>query len=81
MKKRKSIIVMRSLVTYALEHGGSNSIIPTSHELIDNLNQLYNDKYHTTNPSCVVYNDNFLINCRAINYTKDFCSLKADFHP
>ena len=70
---------MRSLVNFAIEHGGINTVIPTSHELIDNLNQLYNDRYHTTNPSCVVYKNDFLINCRAINYTKEYCSYK--FNP
>lgn len=69
---------MRSLVTFAIENGGSNTIIPTSNELIENLNQLYIDDkkntFHTTNPSCVFYKDELLMNCRAINYVKDFCS-------
>ena len=69
---------MKSLVTFAIENGGSNTIIPASNELIENLNQLYIDDkkntFHTTNPSCVFYKDELLMNCRAINYIKDFCS-------
>ena len=55
---------MRSLVTFAIENGGSNTIIPTSNELIENLNQLYIDDkkntFHTTNPSCVFYKDELI---------------------
>ena len=54
---------MRSLVRYALSHGGSDVQVILPKEIIGS-------RYSATNPTCVVFGENLLFNSRLVNYRK-----------